>query len=179
MDQIDTLPSGLIVADVGLPTSFVIDPETLTVTGGTDGVDEGYPDIIVTQLNGYATSTMFTVQDVEAFWEIQVARRLDRPIVLASEMVTPYINSSRWVADCLCGAGMLCWDQNPNTCCLGCGTAYFVSWQPPVLRSAVIRVLAGRPEANRHWDPRRKDADGNMVETVEFLVRENLLMGIV
>lgn len=178
MNQVSTTDSGLIVADVGLPTNFVIDPETLTVTGGTDGTDDGYPDVIVTQLNGYAGPTLYTVQDIEAFWETEVARRFDRPIVVSPLEVVPYINASRWVADCPCGSGMLCWDQNPVCCCLGCGTKYSVLWQLPAVRSAVIRTIANRPVLNRNWDPRRIDADGQMVETVDFLKRENVLMRI-
>lgn len=179
MQDFEMTASGLIVADVGLATRVVVDPDTLTVQGGTDGNDEGFPDIVVTQRDGYGGRTLHSVADVEAFWDQQVARRFDREPLLGDVEVVPYINASRWVADCPCGSGMFCWDQNPYACCLECGTRFKVLWQPPAERSAAIRVLAGRPVDNRNWDPRRVDKDGNMVETVEFLRRENVLMGIV
>lgn len=171
---------GRIVADIGSVTSVVVDPDNLVVTGGTDGNDLGYPDIIIDQRRGYGTSDLNTVAEVVTFWTEFLARK-EPPLEIhdAADPVVPYINASRWVAGCACGGGMLAWDQNPYCCCLECGARYGVRWQPPALRSAVIRELAGRPVENRNWDPRRLDGDGLMVESVEFLRRENVLMGIV
>lgn len=177
MDNIEVRSSGLIVADIGGSTRVVVDPDTLTVTGGTDGGDLGYPDVIIDQRRGYGVPDMNTQDDVASFWNTYVARAFDRPVVEGNGEVVPYINSSRWVADCPCGGGMLAWDKNPYSCCLDCGTKYSVAWQPPSLRSAIIRELASRHPQNRNWDPRRVDDNGDMIETVEFLRRENVLMG--
>ena len=179
MPEVEMTASGMVVVDAGYSTRVVVNPETLEVQGGTDGADEGYPNVIVTQQDGYGGRTLRSKAEVDAFLEQQIARRFDREPLLGDVEVVPYINASRWVADCPCGSGMFCWDQNPYACCLECGTRFKVLWQPPAERSAAIRVLAGRPVDNRNWDPRRVDKDGNMVETVEFLRRENALMGIV
>lgn len=176
MADIEVTASGLVVADVGLPTSVVVDPDSMTVSGGTDGGDPGYPDIIIDQRFGYGgTSSLESIQAVQAFWE----KRAEAELTLEPTEVVPYINASRWVADCLCGLGMLAWDRNPYVACLSCGRKYSVVWQLPALRSAVIRELACRPVKHRNWDPRRLGSDGEMLETPEFLRRENVLMGLV
>lgn len=179
MPEVEMTASGMVVVDAGYSTRVVVNPETLEVQGGTDGADEGYPNVIVTQQDGYGGRTLRSKAEVDAFLEQQIARRFDREPLVSDLEVVPYINASRWVADCPCGSGMLCWDQNPHVFCLECGTRYGVRWQTPALRSAVIRLLAGRALQHRNWDPRRVDGDGMMVETPEFLGRENLLMGIV
>lgn len=179
MPDVEMTASGMVVVDAGYTTRVVVNPDTLEVQGGTDGADEGYPDVIVTQCDGYGGRTLRSRAEVDAFLEQQIARRFDREPLVSDLELVPYINASRWVADCPCGAGMLGWDQNPHVFCLECGTRYALRWQPPTLRSGVIRLLAGRAPQHRNWDPRRLDGDGMMVETLEFLGRENLLMGIV
>lgn len=137
--------------------------------------NDGYPDVIRDQRNTYAGLSANTVEKVVAHWDWFLAKKGqdrvpdDRPVV-------PYINQSRWAADCpQCNAGMSCWDRNPYTCCLGCGRQYKVRWQDPWLRSAVIRTIAARPENERCWDPRPVDKQGKSVQDIGFLERINLL----
>lgn len=179
--NISEMADGRLIVDAGQITSVVVDPVSMTATGGSgDPNDEGYPDVIVDQRTGYGHSggRAASVADVENLWEGFLAARGIGIQDQAGEVVA-YINGSRWVADCpVCGGGMFCWDRNPRACCLECGSRFQVRWELPALRSAVIRALAARLPAHRNWDPRRLDADGMMVETVEFLRRENLLMGV-
>jgi hypothetical protein len=174
-DEIVARPDGTIEAQIGKPTRVVIPP------GGPrrpeqDPHDDGYPDIIVDQRRGYQNLEADTTDEVFAYWERWLSRQ--RPPVrpwVSGHSVVPYINHSRWVADCDCGGGMLCWDQNPYTCCLSCGGFYTVDWQLPSLRSEVIRLLAIREPSKRNWDSRKVDKQGDPVETVDFLQRENML----
>lgn len=168
--------NGSLVVDAGLVTRVVVPP------GGPrspreDPNDDGYPDIISDQRTGYATPDASTADDVFQIWE-QFLERQGKEINVTDAEVIPYINHSRWVADCTCGGGMLCWDQNPYACCLDCGRRFNVRWQPPVLRAAVIRTIATRQPQHRNWDPRRVNADGTMIEDIAFLERENVLMGV-
>jgi len=178
-DPIVTRPDQTVIVETGI-TATVVDPVGMTITGGSsDPNDLGFPDIIVTQQNGYGCDGLSTVDEVVAFWiEALAAHRPPLPLRPATETVSPYINASRWVADCLCGGGMLCWDRNPRAACLDCGAAYWCAWAAPDVRSAVIRFLAARPVSHRNWDPRRVNDDGTMIETVAFIERENVLMGI-
>jgi hypothetical protein len=177
---ISEMADGRLIVDAGQVTHVVIDPDSMTVTGGSgDPNDAGYPDVIVDQRTGYGLlgGDSTTVADVETLWETYCHRH-DRPVVDRADEVVAYINASRWVADCPCGGAMFCWDRNPRACCLDCGSRYPVRWQPPAVRAAVIRTLAARPEPARNWDPRRVDEAGELLETVEFLRRENVLMGV-
>jgi hypothetical protein len=145
--------------------------------------DDAYPHLYATQRemlpNGIECDT-----GEDVFWKVwePFLRGVDeygrpneipkRVPVLDEEhrQVDPYVNQSRWVADCpACGGGMACWDRNPYACCLTCGRMYEVRWQLPAERAEVMRVLAGRPIGNRNWDPRAG-------ETVETLAIENVLM---
>lgn len=176
--MIEQRPDGSVIADVGLPTRIVV-PAGGPVVAMQDTRDDGYPDVILDQRAGYAGMEAQSQEEVFAFWERHLAgqRPPIRPWV-SPDGVVPYINHSRWVADCSCGGGMLCWDQSPYACCLDCGGFFQVHWPIPALRSEVIRILAAREPRNRNWDPRKVDKQGDAVETVEFLQRENLLMGI-
>lgn len=173
--------SGAFVVDAGQITSVVVDPQAMIVTGGSgDPNDPGYPDVIIDQRRGYGHPDLASPNDLEAFWQSTLSRR-EPPVEIVDDPteVVAYINASRWVADCVCdGGAMFCWDRNPRACCLLCGRRFFVRWEPPAVRAAVIRELAGRPEPNRNWDPRLRDELGGLVETPEFLHRENVLMGV-
>lgn len=175
-DEVVTRDDGSVVADVGLPTRVVIPPGGPR-TPAQDPRDDGYPDVIADQRRGYAGLETDTPEEVAAHWDYVLAK-LRPPVARreATRSVVPYVNHSRWVADCDCGGGMLCWDRNPVTCCLDCGASYFVAWAPPVERAAVVRALAIRDPRNRNWDPRRVDKAGEQVETVASLHRENVLM---
>ena len=176
MDELVTRDDGTIIADVGRITRLVVP------AGGPTGPledpnDPGYPDVIVDQRTGYHGLETTSVEEVIVTWDGFLGNQ--RPPVartVTTDEVVPYINQSRWVADCSCGGGMLCWDRNGQTCCLGCGTTWSVAWQDPALRAQVIRLLAIREPQHRNWDPRRVDDQGQMIETPDYLERENLLM---
>ena len=175
-DDITLRADGSMVADVGLATRLVI-PEAGPISPMEDQADDGYPDIIVDQRRGYHALETESVDEIIDYWDRFLANhRPPKQIIETGLEVVPFINGGRWVADCECAGGMLCWDRNPTACCLSCGRRYSVRWQLPALRSEVIRTLACRPVSNQNWDPRLVDDLGEMVESVTFLQRENLLM---
>lgn len=152
--------------DVGLPTRIkATAPDT-----PPQMPDDGYPAIFHDQ------RTMLTNGDEcetgeDVFWKCWVphlARYKNMEPLPDPREVIPYLNAGRWVTDCPeCHGGIACWDRNPYACCLGCGHMFEVTWQLPALRSEVMRLLAGRPEAHRNWD---------VGETVEELKIQNVLM---
>jgi hypothetical protein len=84
-----------------------------------------------------------------------------------------YVNHGRWVADCICGASV-CPFESGESVCLSCGRRYRLKFPPQ--RAAIEQALAERPrEENRNWSPRR-GADGNLVETVQYLRNETEIM---
>lgn len=167
---------GTTIADIGGVTRLVV-PAHGPVAPMQDPVDNGYPDVIVDQRRGYHNLETESVEEVIDYWQRWLsAQNPPKEMIATGLEVDAYINASRWVADCVCGGGMLCWDRNSKTCCLSCGRVYSVRWQVPQLRSEVIRTLACRPPDNRNWDPRLLSDQGEMVESVAFLKRENLLM---
>jgi hypothetical protein len=86
---------------------------------------------------------------------------------------TLYVNHDRWVADCICGAAV-CPFESGDAVCLGCGRRYKLKFPPQ--RAAIEQALAERPRLEtRNWNPRR-DADGNLVETVQYLRNETEIM---
>lgn len=174
--QISFRYDGAIIADVGNVTRLVV-PADGPVVPMQDPFDNGYPDVIVDQRRGYHNLETESVEEVVDYWQRWLESQ-DPPkeMIETGLEIDPYINAGRWVADCLCGGGLLCWDRNPSGCCLSCGRVYSVRWQNPQLRSEVIRTLACRPPDNMNWDPRLLDERGDLVETVAFLQRENLLM---
>lgn len=156
--------------DIGAPTRVraaapdLANPPTL---------DDAYPAIIEDQRtmlpNGTACETAIDVYNLVWLpWAEKHGLTLQEDPQV--RVVTPYINQSRWVADCPeCQAGMACWDRNPQAACLTCGRIYKVAWQSPTERAAAIRILAGRRAVHRNWDVHRG-------ETVDELVLQNVLM---
>lgn len=133
--------------------------------------DDAYPAVIADQRHGYGCDT---VDEVLAYQLGFLAEHYNIAPTLDPEKraVTPYINTSRWVADCpQCGAANWVWDRNPNMVCLGrhCGYVFNVMWQPPKVRAAAIRVIADWPQGNRSWDAHKG-------ETVEELKIQGVLM---
>lgn len=136
--------------------------------------DDAYPAVILDQRSMLPDGGICeTAEDV--FWKCWVPwfERQHKPPPVVSKApahVIPYINQSRWVADCpKCNGGMACWDHNPYACCLDCGRMYEVRWQPPTERAAVIRVIAGWPPQNRSWDAHKG-------ETIDALKIQGILM---
>src|SRR5688572_32920736 len=79
--------------------------------------------------------------------------------------VVAYVNDSRWVASCPeCNDGMLCWYDNPDACCLGCGHVFSVKFPAGAVKAAGL--LLDRPEHARNWDAHKG-------ESLQELEREN------
>lgn len=157
--------------DVGGPTRVRAtppDPKNPPVDGG-DAIPAG---VILGQRELLPGGVECEEAD-DVFWKVWVPlleRKGLTPIVAHDGAeVVPYINHSRWVADCPCGGAMHCWDRNPYGCCLDCGVLHKVRWQPPAKRAEVTRLLAGRPVQHRNWDAHKG-------ETVEELKIQNVLM---
>lgn len=90
-----------------------------------------------------------------------------RTVTDDDRLIRAHVSENRWVADCpSCGAGIACWTEYDQACCLGCGHAFTVEW--PADRVAGEAVLEARPPANRHWKP--------WTEPIAKLERENELM---
>lgn len=178
-DEIRTRTDGTVEALLGGAVTRIVVPAAGPLSAPEDRNDPGYPDVIGDQRHGYEHLDTDSVEEVAAWWDSMLARRRP-PIpvrVREGEEVEPYISHSRWVADCDCGGGMLCWDRNPYTCCLDCGSVWNVKWQQPAMRSEVIRAIAVRPDArHRNWDARARTKEGERVETAAFLHRENAIM---
>lgn len=158
--------------DVGLSTriraAFPDTPPTMS--------DDGYPGVFQDQRTMLAGGLDCETGD-DVFWKCWVPH-LERHQGIAPRMdehareLVPYLNAGRWIADCpACGSGIALWDRNPYGCCLGfeCGRIYNVRWQTPMLRSEVMRLLAGWPEGNRNWNAHEG-------ETVDELKMQGVLM---
>lgn len=138
---------------------------------------DAYPAVIMDQRHGYSCETADEVLAHQLAWLHGESPPLPFPRppiepVADERAVVPYINASRWVADCPeCGASNWVWDRNPSMVCLGdqCGHVCKVLWQLPAARAAVIRVIAGWPQGNRCWDAHKG-------ETVEELTIQGVLM---
>lgn len=162
--------------DVGGSTRVSIDPaRPFDPANPRTNDNDGYPDIIADQRSMLPGGAECLVAE-DVFWYVWVpfleAKGM-RP-KFTTEAVVPYINESRWVADCGlevggCGSGMACWDRNPYACCMACGRAYKVRWQLPATRSEIVRLLAGRPPVNRNWEAHKG-------ETATELAVQNVLM---
>ncbi len=155
---------------VGNVTAIVIDPSRPLPMP-----DDAYPALYGDQRTMLEHGLECeTAEDV--FWKCWLPHlALHQPglvPVLDSQEVIPYLNASRWIANCpACRNAMACWDQNPYACCLGyqCGRIFKVRWQLPALRSEVMRLLAGWPEGNRNWNAHEG-------ETLEELKIQGVLM---
>ena len=155
--------------DVGLPTR--VKAEAPDPANPPTYHDDAYPAVIADQRHGYGCETADEVLAhqlgfLDEHYQMQPVQDPEK------RSVVPYINASRWIADCpACGTSNWVWDQNPNMVCLGrkCGHVFKVVWQPPKLRAAAIRVIADWPPANRSWDAHKG-------ETVEELTIQGVLM---
>lgn len=147
--------------DVGGITRLDADPEKVR-----QYEDDGYPAVIADQRHAYGVETL---QEVEDHW-LEHLGRTGTELWADGREATPYINRARWLYDCPeCRTGGYAWDRNPYGCCLDCGLLTKIRWQPPLVRSAAIRLLAVRPIVNCNWDAQKG-------ETVEDLERENRWM---
>lgn len=108
-----------------------------------------------------------SVRAVQRVWRERLAVK-GIPMVRDLRTLKPFISDNRWVADCLsCGSGIEVWAENPEACCLACGSVFSV--EMPNDYEAAEKVLESRPPANRHWFPER--------EPVAKLEVENEKMG--
>lgn len=103
------------------------------------------------------------LNDVPLFWRIA----LGRDPVASDAVVESYVSHGRWVADCVCGGGIVTSPDLDHATCLDCGTLYQVRF--PDNREEIESVLLGRPDKrNRNWRPG---------ETMESLQAENAQHG--
>lgn len=137
--------------------------------------NDRYPMVVEDQRHAFRVETIDEVVAWQAAWLAGECppHAVPRPPIVAvrdERTVTPRINASRWIGDCpACAAASPVWDRNPDMVCLACGRVFKVAWQPPQIRSAVIRVIADWPTANRSWDAHKG-------ETVEELKLQAILM---
>lgn len=160
-------------ADVGLATRIDISPPD--PDNPRTYPDDAYPMVIEDQRHAYKVDTYEDVLAWQAAWFAGETppHPYPRPpldAVRDPRETTPYINASRWIADCPeCGAANAVWDRNPDMACLACGHVCSVAWQPPKERAAVIRLIADWPTGNRSWDAHKG-------ETLEELKVQAVLM---
>lgn len=95
-----------------------------------------------------------------------------------------YISAGRYVADCpnvACNSAAAAWTENPDCCCLACGTVFKPVWPDNDARLAAVEVLLERSNPDwRNWgsSPNRvSDDTGHRYESVAELKAENLRMG--
>lgn len=90
----------------------------------------------------------------------------------SSETLIANVSTARWVADCpLCNGGVALWIENPESCCLTCGTVYSAHDWPTAEEIAEAEAILGvRPEENQAW---RRDHG----ETTTDLRAQNITHG--
>lgn len=114
---------------------------------------------------------MLGVSSVEE-WEHRLSQLVEEP-VKDRRTIAPYVNGSRWVADCPeCNGGIACWDENPKGFCADCGHVFKVKFPPTKTREKALVVLAERPARNRNWNPDTEDV-------ARLKVENELLLGVV
>lgn len=93
-----------------------------------------------------------------------------------------YISAGRYVADChnvACNSAAACWIENPECCCLACGTVFQPDWPPQPQRLEAVAILELRPNPDhRNWgaNPNRVSPDtGTRYESPAELKVENLV----
>ncbi len=116
-----------------------------------------------------------TPEQVREFWKGYAAkmRETGRPYTLtrSRRKLHAYVSDGRWVADCECGDGVALWRENPDACCLGCGTVYSnIEW-PDEIEEAERVLSARRSAGDRGWRPHEG-------ETLDDLKIENLTRGV-
>lgn len=136
--------------------------------------DDAYPDVIADQRHMLPNGVNCETGE-QVFWQVWLPflerNGIEPHLDEQGREVVPYINHSRWVADCpACNGGMSCWDRNPYTCCLNCGRMFKVAWKPPKTRAEIVRFLAGQ-------DPNRRNWNAHKGETLENVVLEAAVNG--
>lgn len=111
------------------------------------------------QSNGYAIGALPTVDNVWAYWRAHLAQKGMEPHRVEKQVVA-YVNDSRWIADCKCNGGMICWVENPETCCLDCGAVYSVKFPPGAAKA--LELLNDRPEHARNWNAHKGESVANL-----------------
>lgn len=106
-------------------------------------------------------------------WFRTVCAAQGQPVRTAEIAITAYVNEGRWVADCLCGAGVAVDPDEGFAYCLAaeCGRWYAVGQivlPKPAAVAALDAVLSERRRLNQQWRPG---------ETIERLQAENDVFG--
>jgi hypothetical protein len=115
-----------------------------------------------------------SVKDVVAYWRefadknmathgTRFAQRPDAKAFRKSQkQLVAYLNHSRWVADCPmpdCNGGIALWQDNPEACCLDCGTIFTnIKWPRETEMAKVLVAAVSVDEPARNYDPRRQTA---------------------
>lgn len=129
-----------------------------------------------------------TVDDVRTYWAMWARERgfalrsgvTSRELTLRIDLeATVYVSAGCLVADCPnpeCNGAAACWEQNPEACCLDCGTVFRPRWPTAEEMGGELRealdVLSLRPVPMwRNFRASHKD------ETVADLKAQNLAVG--
>jgi hypothetical protein len=113
--------------------------------------------------------------EVEAYWHLHADQMLERRGFMfanrqdandfrtSTRKLEAYLNHSRWVADCPmddCNGGIALWQENPEACCLDCGTIFnTITWPSETEMAKVLIAAISLPfEEERNYDPRRETA---------------------
>ena len=114
-----------------------------------------------------------TVAEYEDLQRRMMALNRSRDRIRADPTVlVAYVNEGRLLVDCLCQNGLPVLMPARLARCIECGRTYTAIAVPAAADyRALEALLARRPEAQRHWDPRRG-------ETIATLRAENAAHGI-
>lgn len=105
--------------------------------------------------------------------------RQEFPLTITQDPRKPgaYVNHGRWLIDCPnCGAGAGVWAETTDALCFSCGHRYKVVLPSRADQEVAEAILNDRPLQNQNWDPRRRNKEGEPIETTSYLQAENVLM---
>lgn len=124
-----------------------------------------------------------TVDDVVSYWRAFAREKgfslragvVSHELTWTDRESEVYISASRLVADCPnpeCNGAAACWRENPDACCLDCGTVFKLKWPPVAELAEASAILLHRPMPLwRNWRASHKE------ETVQELKAQNLSYG--
>lgn len=124
------------------------------------------------QMSG--TSRLSSPEAVQEYWRVHARENQERHGFMFANRrdadrfrtnrrkLKPYLNHSRWVADCAmddCNGGIAVWRENPQACCLDCGTIFTaIDWPDEMEDVEQTALLVPMPE-ERNWVPAREKAN--------------------
>lgn len=144
-----------------------------------------------TMVNVHAPQwTHRTPAEVEAAWKewadeyglIVRRRRGDYSTDLheSRKVVHAFVTGGKWLALCpACNGGVAAWPYHERGCCLDCGTVYRIQYPPQPQIDEAVRLLAERPENQRHWHAHEGETVEKLAEENKLLNRQSILTGAV